>query len=568
MHLLNSVRTKMTCVPFVNEIGAAIAAEYFTAASNSGEKAFVLVTAGPGLTNTVTALASAWTESRELLVIGGQVKASDLALGNVRQMGIQEIDGVEIVRSITKAQLRISSPVNKFTVMSAIRSGATARKGPVFIEVTLDAQASEALSVSDKPLDSEISIHRPSDSEMMAVFELLNSSKRPILLLGSGVDKAVLGALESKLLESGIPLMLTWNGASLLPDDFETNFGRPNTWGQRYSNVLLQQADLLIAVGTRLGLQQTGFAYDEFLPLGNLVHVDIDTSELEKHPPKPRLGIACDANIFLEELMSELPRNPAWKSWLEFAVSVKHALPTSEKSNKTRPGYINPFDFMIEISGLAKEGDCLIPCSSGGSFTVAMQTLKIKRNQKLISNKGMASMGYGLSGAIGAALANPSQTTFLFEGDGGFAQNLQELGTLSANQNNLKIFLFANDGYASIRMTQRNYFDGAWVGCDSSTGLGLPEWKILAQSFGLKYVKLSGDSDLRMSQLREVVDSIGPVFVEVPIDPDQTYLPKIASRVLPDGSMKSNPLHRMEPPVSDEIGQYVFRYLNDLGHDE
>jgi acetolactate synthase-1/2/3 large subunit len=172
-------------------------------------------------------------------------------------------------------------------------------------------------------------------------------------------------------------------------------------------------------------------------------------------------------------------------------------------------------------------------------------------------------MGYGLSGAIGAALAKPSQTTFLFEGDGGFAQNLQELGTVSANQNNLKIFLFANDGYASIRMTQRNYFDGAWVGCDSSTGLGLPDWNVLAKSFGLRYIKLSTDLGLRTSQLQEAIDYIGPVFIEVPIDPNQTYFPKIASRVLEDGSMKSNPLHRMEPPVPKEIGQYVFRYLSD-----
>jgi acetolactate synthase-1/2/3 large subunit len=179
----------------------------------------------------------------------------------------------------------------------------------------------------------------------------------------------------------------------------------------------------------------------------------------------------------------------------------------------------------------------------------------------MLSNKGMASMGYGLSGAIGAALARPEVQTYLFEGDGGFAQNLQELGTVAANNLSLKIFVFANGGYASIRMTQRNYFNGAWVGCDAETGLGLPDWKKTAESFGIPYIKMTKEF-IDSSDFVDALISTGPKFFEVPTDPEQTYFPKISSKVLADGTMRSNPLHLMDPALDVELANKLFRYLD------
>lgn len=562
MHLLDSVRTRMKCVPFVNEIGAAIAAEYFTvAASDVNQKAFVLVTAGPGFTNTITAIASAWTESRELLVIGGQVKSSDLSNGEVRQRGIQEINGVELAKPITKAVLQISAPVSKKKVLDLISSGSSGRKGPVFIEFTLDAQGAEARDSLAKLEKSNVAAPpSPSETKSRKVGALLASSKRPVLLLGSGLTREHVRHLTNELVKLGIPVMLTWNGADLLPANFPLYMGRPNTWGQRYSNVLIQQADLLIAIGTRLGIQQTGFAWDEFVPKGQIVHVDLDAAELNKDHPKKELTIQADANDFLTDLVHGVAPEPTWAKWLAFCSDVKALLPLSEDSNRTSPGFINPFTLMSEISKLAFDGDTIIPCSSGAAFTVAMQAFELNGDQKMVTNKGMASMGYGLSGSIGAAFANPANNTYLFEGDGGFAQNLQELGTVKANDLKLKMFIFSNRGYASIRMTQRNYFGGAWIGCDEDTGLGLPKWQELANAYGIEFLALSAEESVRLSQLSYINESSKPIFVVVPVDPEQTYFPKIASRVLDNGQMKSNPLHLMEPPLDSDLAAKVLKY--------
>lgn len=562
MHLLNAVRTKMTCVPFVNEVGAAIAAEYFTEAnSGSHEKAFVLVTAGPGLTNTVTAIASAWTESRELLVIGGQVKSSDLANGEIRQRGIQEINGVEIVAPICKETLQISKPVSKDVFIRAIKSGSKPRKGPVFVEITLDAQGAPKTNPGYVEIEDEI-CPEIADGDFEIALEMLKRAERPILLLGGGVSRAKSKSLNRELASLGVPIMLTWNGADRFSASEDMNFGRPNTWGQRYSNILIQQSDLVIAVGTRLGIQQTGFAWDEFVPIGKLIQVDIDIAELKKGHPAVDLAVNSDADAFLQRLLEVDLSENSWADWVEFCRMVRDLLPVIEPGNVTHGGYVDPFAFMASITKFTSNDDLLIPCSSGGAFTVAMQALRNKLGQKIITNKGMASMGYGLSGAIGASIANPKFQTVLFEGDGGFAQNLQELGTVAANNLNIKMFIFSNRGYASIRMTQRNYFDGAWIGCDEDTGLGLPNLERLAGTYNIAYLKLSTDRKSQSSELSQLFDSQGPTLIEVPIDPEQTYFPKITSRVLADGSMKSNPLHLMDPPLPKELSDKVFKYLS------
>jgi acetolactate synthase-1/2/3 large subunit len=193
-----------------------------------------------------------------------------------------------------------------------------------------------------------------------------------------------------------------------------------------------------------------------------------------------------------------------------------------------------------------------------------MQAFRQKSGQRIVTDKGLASMGYGLSGAIGAAYARPDSRVVLVEGDGGFAQNLQELGTVAISGLAIKIFLFANDGYASIRMTQRNYFDGAWIGCDIDSGLGLPDWAALFHAYRIPCLDLGAAT---ATEIETLLSSRGPAAFIVPIDPDQTYFPKITSQVLPDGSMASNPLHQMTPELPDEIADYVLRYLRGATHE-
>lgn len=562
MHLLDSVRTRMECIPFVNEVGAAIAVEYFNEINDSGQgKAFALVTAGPGLTNTITAISSAWMESRELLVVGGQVKTTDLMSGGVRQRGIQEIDGVTLVKSICKASILIDTPLDKQSVLDAVRLGSSGRKGPVFLEMCLDTQAAPVTlsnNATSTPQGEGVDIPQ---NQIDAALSAIQTSERPVILLGGGINRSRVKSLKSQLSALGIPVMTTWNGADRIGADFDLYFGRPNTWGQRSSNIIMQQADLLIALGTRLGIQQTGFAWDEFLPVGKVIQVEIDPTELEKGHPIVDFPINGDANEVLSRIVQDVQARPEWNEWVDFAREVRSLVPLADPENKTRPGFVKPYEFFSEISALAYDTDLFIPSSSGAAETVAMQSIENRGEQRVVMDKGMASMGYGLSGAIGAALAaKAGQRTFLFEGDGSFAQNLQELGTLAANQLNLKIFLFTNDGYASIRTTQRNYFNGAWIGCDSSTGLGLPDWPLLAQTYGIAYQRLDGDN-LWTEETLDNLNSDAPIIFEVPADPEQTYFPKIMSRVMPDGSMRSQPLHLMSPDLSEELASKVFRFL-------
>lgn len=565
MHLLDSVRSRMTCVPFVNEIGAAIAAEYFTASRPIGSgKAFVLVTAGPGLTNTITAIASAWVESRELLIVGGQVKSSDLSRGEVRQRGIQEIGGLDLVSSICKQVLAVEKPLPASEVIPVIRDGYSDRKGPIFIEMCLDAQAAPATQTS--PPAPETVNQTTASSEQIGLLEnvsaLIKTSQRPVFLLGQGVNREFLRGADDKLQKMNIPVLTTWNGADLLPSDHRLYWGRPDTWGQRSANLLIQQADLIIAVGSRLGVQQTGFAWQEFGPVATIVQVDIDPSELTKGHPRVDFPINLDSTIFLSNLFEmEFPETK-WDEWIEFGTLVREQIPLDDPNNITAPGYINPYELLSSIANIAGPDDILIPCSSGAAYSCSMQSLQQRENQRIVTNKGMASMGYGLSGAIGASLANTLQRTFLFEGDGGFAQNLQELGTAAINNLNLKMFIFANDGYASIRTTQRNYFDGAWIGCDKSTFLGLPELEKLANVYDIPYVKLN-ENFIEQQELFQALKQTGPVLIEVPIDPKQTYLPKITSSVQSDGSMKSNPLHLMDPPLAEESINKFLKYLKN-----
>ena len=322
MHLLNAARQKMVCVPVVHEVSAGIAAEYFNESNLSKGKAFVLVTAGPGLTNLVTALAGAFLESRELLVLGGQVKSSDLANKGLRQRGIQEVDGVAIAKAVAKSVKRIERPIAKSDFFHLVNSGSTGRKGPVFLEVCLDAQGAPAqIEEGNTVIESKADfiIGEVDEKSVDKILDLLAKSERPVFLIGGGISRNQFKSLIPEVDRLGVPVMTTWNAADRLGSNHRLYFGRPNTWGQRSSNLILQNADLVIAVGTRLGLQQTGFNWAEFVPNGDVVQVDIDRTELEKGHPKISLAICAEGNDLLEQLLKRVSSRPSWSKWVSLA---------------------------------------------------------------------------------------------------------------------------------------------------------------------------------------------------------------------------------------------------------
>lgn len=565
MHFLNSARTRFTCVPVVHEVSAGIAAEFFNELDlNSDAKAFALVTAGPGLTNIVTAIAGAHMESRALLVVGGQVKSEDLALGTVRQKGIQEIDGVSIVKSICKSAVTLKKPISKSDFLALESQAFEPRKGVVFLEICLDVQghaADENLNTSGSS-QKKVNRSEVSTSDIDKVKSYLMECERPVLLIGGGVSRSDFAKLYPQLLDTGIPLMGTWNGADRIPNDAKKYWGRPNTWGMRYSNILIQQADLVIAVGTRLGLQHTGFNWREFAPLAKVIQIDIDEAELSKGHPKLAHGINGDATSFLTKLISAIEiKENQFNNWLNFGDNIKSKISLSDPENNNFEGYWNPYEFIQILSTQLRENDSLIPCSSGAAETVAMQAAIIPQGAFAVTDKGLASMGYGLAGAIGAAFKTKSRVIHI-EGDGGFAQNLQELGTVNINQLPIKTFIFENGGYASIKMTQRSYFNGNIIGCDLDSGLGLPNWEKLFEAYNISCMTIAPSKVFDAEIINQLNDDRPRAFL-VPIHADQTYFPKITSRVLKDGSMASNPLHLMSPDLSPEQILEFLPYLAD-----
>lgn len=569
MHLLNSARQALVCVPVVHEVAAAIATEYHNATVQAGAaetgngKALAMVTAGPGLTNTLTGLAGAWLESRELLLLGGQVKVEDLAPPGLRQLGIQEVDGVSMATPVCKRSLCLKAPLPAERMMAEVSESWKGRPGPVFLELPLDVQAAQVPDDWGKPGAITIggaALAMPTaDKDLITeVANRIAMAKRPVILLGGGLSYRQAYALREKLAILSLPIMTTWNGADRYATD-QTNYtGRPNTWGQRSSNLILQQADLLLAIGSRLGLQQTGFNWRAFVPLGEVIQVDIDAAELNKPNPSKSKAIQADADDFLSALLGhELGDH---SEWLTFSKQLRQLLPLSEACNPTPEGFLNPYDMVTELSMLCEPGDHIVPCSSGGAFTVMMQAFQLRTGQTMITDKGLASMGYGLSGAIGVAIADRGHRTVLVEGDGGFTQNLQELATVAVNRLNLKLFLFCNKGYASIRMTQKNYFNGAYLGCDVESGLGFPDWSKLAEAYSIPCLQLA-ENWARNPEFLDLWKSRSPAVFLVPLHPEQTYFPKITSRISSSGSMESNPLHLMTPELPADITAVAMRYF-------
>ncbi len=557
MHLLESASKHFRCIPTSHEVSAVIASEYYNTCSK--DLSFALVTAGPGLTNCVTAIAGAWLESRFVLVIGGQVKTSNLRPERMRQYGIQEIDGVGLVETISKKALRIMPETSPELITEAIDLGRTGRKGPVFLEIPINVSANVAdINFVSSPL-LEREAKELSAPQLNQINVRLAKSNRPLFLFGQGITKESARSLNQALSRCKIPVATTWTGADRVGFDSQNYIGRPNYYGMRISNLVIQKTDLIVALGAGLGLQQIGFNTRAFAPNAEIIQVDIDSSQFEGPLSSRVIGLDADANSAALQLIPLLANMEEKYEWFQHCMDLRTAFPTLEERPKAKPPFLDPYKFIHDISLSLSESQTVISCSSGGTFTAFMQVFENKTGQTIISNKGLASMGYGLAGAVGASIAKQQEPIILFEGDGGFLQNCQELGTVVQNNLNLKMFIFDNSGYASIRSSQKTYFGGNYLGCDIETGLGLPNWQALAGAFGVKHLLINYQTT--MQQVMKELNHPNPVLFQVLIDPEALYLPKIASRVMPSGEMLSNPLHIMNPEIEVEKMLLASKFL-------
>ena len=566
MHLIESASTLFECIPFINEIGAGIAAESFNEVCSEEQRAFVLVTAGPGLTNLTTAVASAWADRRELLVVGGQAKSTNLSRGRVRQVGFQETDGVSILKPITKASVLVDHQIGKEELWAQLAKSKSHPKGPVFLEVCLDISMQEtnrdflnsretwsSHKISDNILEEDIDF----------IIESLSRSDRPLVLIGGGVDRNTSSTDIQRIMDLGIPIATTFNGADRCGADYKFYAGRPNWYGSRWANLIIQQADLIIAIGARLGLMETGYNWESFAPKAKIIHIDIEQAELSKGHPRTDLVIEGDPNSFLSVLiahMSEI-RELDIADWQNLVLKIKAQLFKPEESNMAGEGYVEYAKFVHELTSKLDRTDMVNPCSSGGNFESFGKVMVNKLGQRWVTSPGLASMGFGLSGGIGMALTSPSRRTLVFEGDGGMAQNLQEFGVVRSNNLNMKIFIADNGNYGSIKAHQKSAFNNHYIGCDKETGLWLPNWEYIARAFDIPVLTIN-TNNYETREFHNLYNSDGPAVFVIKVDPDQVIYPKIASTRNSVGVVTSNPLHMMEPPLEDVIMRELCPHLS------
>ena len=565
MHLIESASSRFICTPFINEIGAGIAAESFNEICEEEQRAFVLVTAGPGLTNLTTAVASAWVDRRELLVVGGQAKSTNLSQGLVRQVGFQEIGGVALMETITKASVLVDHQIGKDEVWSYIELSKVEPKGPVFLEVCLDV----SMQQTDDSLQKSISKWNPStltksdiETDLEFTIAKILESKRPVALIGGIVDRKTCGPNLSRVMELGIPIATTFNGADRCGFDYEFFAGRPGWYGSRWANLIVQQADLIIAIGSRLGLMETGYNWENFSPNATIIQVDVEHHELTKGHPVIDRAVEANPNQFLEELTQRFDELSALdiSNWQTLVTMIKDRLVKPESINSARDGYVEYASFVQDLTSKLAPNDNVNPCSSGGNFESFGKLMVNKNGQKWVTSPGLASMGFGLAGGIGMSLAYPDSRTLVFEGDGGLAQNLQEFGVVKSCNLNLKVFIADNGNYGSIKAHQKSAFNNHYIGCDKETGLWLPDWEQIAHAFGISAMTISSN-DYETAEFTELFNSKAPAVFVVKVDPDQVIYPKIASTRNARGEVISNPLHVMEPPLGDAMMTELCPYL-------
>jgi len=561
MHLIDAFRSRFTCIPVVHEVTAGIAAEHFNECGETG-RAFALVTTGPGVTNIVSAVAGCWAERRELLVIAGQVKSTDLLTPPLRQRGIQEIDGPAIITPIAVKAVCLRTPLDRAGFTALVRAARAPHPGPVFVEVCLDVQGAK---VDRRSLESvqtpvEASILAPPATVGDTIVREISSASRPVLLLGGLVSRQLAHGALVEFERLGIPVMTTTSAIDRIPSDSPIAAGRPGTWGgQRSANLLLAQADLIVVIGAQLDLQQTGYNWQEWAPSAKVVQVYPCAAELAKGHPLIAAGFLAEPDAVLHEILTRAPWTDK-AEWGAYVRRVREIVPVLEPANETGSPEGSMFRFLHELSKATNEDDILAICSSGGTFTAALQVYDVARGQLASTSPALASMGWGLATAIGAAFARPGKRVVLTEGDGGFSQNLQELALIRRHQLPIKMFVMANRGYASIRATQRKFFGGAYVGCVEATGLGFPDWVRLFQAYGIPVSSLRAGERTR-TRLAELMASPGPAAWIVDVDPEQPNYPAVTSRILPDGSMESNALWKQEPALDSEIEAAVSRFL-------
>jgi acetolactate synthase-1/2/3 large subunit len=542
-----------------HEQACAMAAEGY--ARVSGSIGVINVTTGPGGVNALNGVFGAWTDSIPMLVISGQVKRETCMASypglKLRQLGDQEVDIVSMARPVTKYAVMVMEPESiRYHLEHALYLAENGRPGPVWLDIPVDVQAALIEPGSLMPYEStedEVRVDVGNiRNQCRDILERICNAKRPVILAGTGIRSAkATESFERLISRLGVPVTTAWTHDLVASDD-PLFCGRPGTIGDRAGNFTVQNADVLLVLGSRLNIRQVSYGWQSFAAHAFKIQVDVDPAELDKPTIRPDLAVCCDLLIFMDLLNQEIEANlvslKKHDAWLEWCKALAARYPVVLDRHKVFNGCINPYHFIEELFKVLADDDVVV-CANASATIVPFQAGKLKRGQRLFSNSGSASMGYDLPAAVGAAVAREGKRVICLAGDGSIQMNIQELQTIVHNNLPIKIIILNNGGYVSIRQTQANFF-GHLIGEGPATGVSSPDFVKVAHAYGLPSIRLDGrEFD---DKLKEIFSQAGPCVVEVMLDPAQPFEPKTSSRKLPDGRMVSAPLEDMFPFLDRE----------------
>lgn len=558
MHLDDSLghNEKLTPVCMLHEQPCSIAAEaYARISENFG---VCVVTSGPGATNTITGLAGAWLDASPVIFVSGQAKRADLVRNQkIRQFGIQEVNVVELVKSITKYAVQINEPEDiLFELDKAVAIAKEGKPGPVWLDIPLDIQASQVEPERLPRFTKKMPLYECKESDVKKTIDLFNKAERPLIILGNGIRLAnAIPEMEELIKKLNVPVMTTWNGVDLIEDDNPLFFGRPGAVGHRHANFIQQNADFVLTIGTRLNLLSTGYDFESFLRKAKHIMVEIDKNEMNKCSVHPYLKIHADAKSFLQKMLLNKDKieNIERTNWWNYCRNIKSKYPLFVPEQTPDGQGINTYKLVDSLTGKMTSNDIFQFTSSGTGADISMYSFRIKKGQRAFLTKGLASMGFDLSACIGSCIAGNNRRTVCITGDGGFLMNVQELATLKYLNLPVKIFILCNDGYGMIYNSQNGNFKRL-TGCTKESGLGMPEMKSVIEGFGIKCFELSDENNLNKT-IEAVLSYDGPCVCNVKVFIGQKILPRQTNYMKEDGQMASRPLEDMSPLL--ERGEFA-----------
>ena len=573
MHLNDAIgHTKgLTYICNHHEQASAIAAEGYY--RTCGKLCVTNVTTGPGGTNAITGVLGQYLDSIPGLYISGQIKTATYKHTydylNLRQLGDQEADIVSIVTPITKYAKTVYNPLEiKYELDKAIAIALDGRPGPVWLDIPLDVQGAMVDETQMKDFNPSELIdpvkHVLVDKQIKQLLAKIKDARAPVIYVGNGVRLAKRESEFIALVEKlNIPVVTAISGSDIIWHDHKLCFGKPGICGDRIGNIMVQNSDLLIIMGTRLSIRQTSYAYDLLAPKAFKVMVDIDLAEMQKPTLNIDMPIHVNLTEFIDKMMVAVNTYEAplaFEKFIAWGRALEKKLPTLFDDNPDMEGYTNSYKFGDELFKQLHDGDVVVT-GNGTAYTCTYQAMQVNKGVRVFANQGCAAMGYDLPAAIGAVVSNEEKVngikggkTVLVTGAGSLQMNIQELQTLVTYKMPLKLFVLENEGYLAIKTTQKSFFGGHFTGSNPSSGVICPDLSKICAAYGIQYISCSENGKALQDAIAKTLASVGPMVCEIHMHPEQTLFPKSASFMdKKTGKMSSAPLQKMAPFMSDEL---------------